>query len=157
TAIVLTRQKVPVLDRTVLAQAANVKRGAYILREATGDKPNVILIGTGSEVHLALEAARLLDDKGIKVRVVSLPSWELFNAQEEDYRNHILPPDVKARISIEAGVTSGWERYVGCHGISIGLSRFGASAPYKILYEKFGLAASRIVDAALTLLEDGRA
>jgi transketolase len=156
TAIVLTRQKLPVLDRTVLAQAANVKRGAYILREAVGGKPDVILIGTGSEVHLGLEAARLLDDKGIKVRVVSLPSWELFNAQEEDYRNQVLPPDVKARISIEAGVTLGWERYAGCHGISIGLSHFGASAPYKILYEKFGLTAPRIVDAALTLLEDRR-
>jgi transketolase len=154
TAIVLTRQKLPALDRTVLAQAADVKRGGYILREAVGGKPSVIIIGTGSEVHLALEAAKLLDDQGIKVRVVSLPSWELFNAQPVDYQNQVLPPDVRTRISIEAGVTLGWERYVGDDGISIGISRFGASAPYKTLYEKFGLTAPRIVNAALKLLED---
>jgi transketolase len=152
TAIVLTRQKLPVLDRTVLAPAAGLKRGGYILWEAS-DKPSAIIIGTGSEVHLALEAAKLLQDKGIKARVVSLPSWELFDAQPSDYRNQVLPPDIKARISIEAGVTLGWERYVGSDGVTIGLSRFGASAPYQTLYEKFGLTAPRIVDAALTLLE----
>jgi transketolase len=154
TAIVLTRQKLPVLDRTVLAQADGVKRGGYILREAAGGQPSIILIGTGSEVHLALEAAELLADRGIKARVVSLPSWGLFNDQPVDYRNQVLPPDVKSRISIEAGATLGWERYVGCDGISIGISHFGASAPFKTLYEKFGLTVPRIVNAALTLLED---
>jgi transketolase len=155
TAIVLTRQKLPVLDRTVLAQATGLKRGGYILWEV-GGKPSVIIIGTGSEVHLALEAAELLQAKGIKARVVSLPSWELFDAQPVDYQNQVLPPDITARISIEAGVTLGWERYVGSDGITIGISRFGASAPYQTIYEKFGLTALRIVDAALTLLEGRR-
>ncbi len=155
TAIVLTRQKLPVFNRTGLAPAAGLKQGGYILWEAS-DKPSVIIIGTGSEVHLALKAARLLQGKGVKARVVSLPSWELFDAQSVDYRNQVLPPDIKARISIEAGVTLGWERYVGSDGIIIGLSRFGASAPYQTLYEKFGLTAPRIVAAALTLLERRR-
>ncbi len=165
TAIVLTRQKLPVLDRTVLAPATGVKRGGYILWETLKEpservsieeayKPNLIIIGTGSELHLALEAASLLQKKDIKARVVSLPSWELFQAQPVDYRNQVLPPDVTARISIEAGVTLGWERYVGGDGISIGIARFGASAPYQTIYEKFGLTAPRIVDAALKLLED---
>jgi transketolase len=150
TAIVLTRQKLPVLDRTVLAQATGLKRGGYTLWEV-GGKPSVIIIGTGSEVHLALEAAKLLQDQGIKARVVSLPSWELFDAQPVDYQNQVLPPDITARISIEAGVTLGWERYAGSNGITIGISRFGASAPYQTIYEKFGLTALQIVDAALTL------
>ncbi len=151
TAIVLTRQKLPVLDRTVLAPAASLKRGGYILWEAEGE-PSIIIIGTGSEVHLALEAASLLNEKGIKARVVSLPSWELFDAQPVDYQNQVLPPDIKARISIEAGVTLGWERYTGSDGITIGISRFGASAPYQTIYEKFDLTALRILDASLTLL-----
>jgi transketolase len=143
-----------VLDRTVLAPATGVKRGGYILREAAGGKPSVIIIGTGSEVQLALEATRLLEEKRIKARVVSLPSWELFQAQPIDYKNQVLPPEVTARISIEAGVTLGWERYVGGDGITIGIARFGASAPYQTIYEKFGLTAPRIVAAALKLLED---
>ncbi len=155
TAIVLTRQKLPVLNRTVLAQATGLKRGGYVLWEG-GGKPSVIIIGTGSEVHLALEAARLLQAKGIKARVVSLPSWELFDSQPVDYQNQVLPPDITARVSIEAGVTLGWERYVGSYGITIGISRFGASAPHQTIYDKFGLTALRIVDAALTLLEGRR-
>jgi transketolase len=165
TAIVLTRQKLPVLDRTALAPAAGVKHGGYILWETLKEpservfieeayKPSVIIIGTGSELHLALEAASLLQKNDIKARVVSLPSWELFQAQPVDYRNQVLPPDITARISIEAGVTLGWERYVGGDGISIGISRFGASAPYQTIYEKFGLTTPRIVNTALKLLED---
>ncbi len=153
TAIVLTRQKLPVLDRTILAPATGVKYGGYIIWEAAKE-PSVIIIGTGSEVHLALEAAKQLHSRGIKARVVSMPSWELFEIQALDYRNQVLPPDLAARISIEAGITLGWERHTGSDGINIGISRFGASAPYQTIYEKFGLTVPRIVDAALKLFND---
>lgn len=152
TAIVLSRQKLPVLDRTVLPPASGTRHGGYILWE-TAKKPDVIVIGTGSEVHIALEAAKLLQEKGVKARIVSMPSWELFDAQPVEYRNEVLPPDIWRRISIEAGTTLGWERYVGQEGITIGLSRFGASAPGKTIYEKFGLTAQCVVDATLTLLQ----
>jgi transketolase len=155
TALVLSRQKLPVLDRTALAPASGVERGGYILWQAA-ENPEVIIIGTGSEVHIALEAARLLKDRGVRARVVSLASWELFDAQPPDYRNQILPPDLRRRISIEAGVTLGWERYVGSDGITIGVSRFGASAPGKTVYEKFGLTAQHVLDAALTLIRRGK-
>ena len=152
TALVFTRQKLPLLDRTALAPVSGVGRGGYILwQEAAA--PDVILIGTGSEVHIALEAGKLLQGRGIAARVVSLPSWELFDAQPEDYRNSILPPGLWARVSIEAAVTLGWERYVGLEGIAIGLDRFGASAPGKVIYEKLGLSARHMADEAIRLLE----
>ena len=152
TALVLSRQKLPVLDRTALAPASGTERGGYILWQAAGE-PAVIIIGTGSEVHIALEAARLLEDRGVRARLVSMPSWELFEAQPPAYRNQVLPPDLRRRVSIEAGVTLGWERYVGSEGITIGVSRFGASAPGKTVYEKFGLTAQHVVDAVLKLVQ----
>ncbi|MFQ5996251.1 MAG: transketolase [Dehalococcoidales bacterium] len=155
TALVLSRQNLPVLDRETLASAGGVLRGGYILWEAA-TSPDVILIGTGSEVHIALEAGRLLQQSGIAARVVSLPSWELFDAQPLAYRNEVLPPSIKARISIEAAVPLGWERYVGSEGVVIGLPRFGASAPWQVIYEQLGLTARHMVDEALNLVKGGK-
>jgi len=151
TALVFSRQGLPVLDRTVLAPASGVQRGGYVLWEAA-TSPQVILIGTGSEVHIALEAGRLLQDEGITARVVSMPSWELFEAQPDEYRDSVLPPDVRARVSIEAGTPLGWERYVGLDGTAIGLNRFGSSAPSKVLYEKLGLTAQNVAAEARKLI-----
>ncbi|MEJ2739502.1 MAG: transketolase [Dehalococcoidia bacterium] len=150
TALALSRQNLPVLDRTVLAAAIGVQRGAYVLHEPKA-KPDCILIGTGSEVHIALEAAQLLDTKGIAARVVSMPSWELFEAQPEDYRAQVLPPGIKARVSIEAGSPIGWERYTGLDGVVIGMHRFGASAPEKVLYRQFGFTAEHMAEEAQRL------
>ena len=153
TAIILTRQKLPVLDRTELTTAGGVQRGGYILWQASAS-PKVILIGTGSEVHIALEAGKILQQKGIATSVVSMPSWDLFDAQPEEYKNSILPPGVKARVSIEAAATLGWQKYVGDEGIAIGIDRFGASAPYKAIYQHLGLTAQRMVDEAEKLLRE---
>ena len=152
TAIILTRQKLPVLDRTELATAGGVQRGGYVLWQASA-APKVILIGTGSEVHIALEAGKILQQKGIAASVVSLPSWDLFDAQTEEYRNSVLPPGIKARVSIEAAATLGWQKYVGDEGIAIGIDRFGASAPYKAIYQHLGLTVQRMVDEADKLLK----
>ncbi|MDD4873790.1 MAG: transketolase C-terminal domain-containing protein, partial [Dehalococcoidales bacterium] len=151
TALVLTRQKLPVIDRQTVASASGVKNGGYILWQAS-ENPEIILIGTGSEVHIALKAGKMLSERGINSRVVSLPSWELFEAQTREYRDTVLPPVIKARISIEAATIFGWERYVGTEGIAIGIDRFGASAPSDILYEQFGFTADRVVSEALRLL-----
>ncbi|MBI4284343.1 MAG: transketolase, partial [Chloroflexi bacterium] len=151
TALVLTRQNLPVLERSVLAPVSGVQKGGYILWEA-GNTPRVILIGTGSEVHIALEAGKLLQTKGIAARVVSLPSWEMFEAQPPKYRQSVLPPGLRARVSIEAGTPLGWERYVGSEGIAIGISRFGASAPGEVIYQQLGLTPQRLVEAALRLI-----
>jgi len=151
TALILSRQSLPVLDRKTLAPASGVQRGGYVLWEAA-NSPVAILISTGSEVHIALEAGKLLQEKGIAARVVSLPSWELFDAQSVEYRNSVLPASIPARVSIEAGVTLGWERYIGLEGIAIGLSRFGASAPWQVIYEQLGLTAQHMADEALRLL-----
>jgi transketolase len=140
-----------VFDRAELALAAGTQRGGYVLWEAT-TTPEVILIGTGSEVNIVLEAGRMLEKEGIAARVVSLPSWELFDAQPEEYRNQVLPPDIRARVSMEAGSPVGWERYTGLDGVVIGLHRFGASAPYKVIYEKLGLTAQHMVDEAKRLV-----
>ncbi|MCL2678992.1 MAG: transketolase [Dehalococcoidia bacterium] len=150
-AIVLTRQALPVFDRTKLAAAAGTRRGAYVLWQASS-APQLILLATGSEVHIAMEAAILLGEAGVATRVVSMPSWELFEAQDEDYRLSVLPPSIKNRISIEAGTTFGWCRYTGDSGINIGIDRFGASAPGKVLYEKLDITANRVVNEALQLL-----
>lgn len=151
TALMLSRQSLPVLDRKALASASGVHRGGYVLWEAA-NPPAAILIGTGSEVHIALEAGKLLQKKSVAARVVSLPSWELFNAQSVEYCNSVLPASIPARVSIEAGVTLGWERYVGPEGMAIGLSRFGASAPWQVIYEQLGLTAWHMADEALRLL-----
>ncbi|MBI4268047.1 MAG: transketolase, partial [Chloroflexi bacterium] len=128
TALILTRQNLPILDRSALAPARGLTQGGYILWEA-GNPPDVILISTGSEVHIALQAGKLLQNNGVNARVISLPSWELFDAQSEEYRRKVLPPEIRARVSIEAASPLGWEHYIGLDGIAIGVSRFGASAP----------------------------
>ena len=151
TALALSRQNLPVLDRSALAPASGVQRGGYILWEAT-EKPNVILLGTGSEVHIALEAGKLLQAKDIKARVVSLPSWELFDAQPAEYRDSVLPPEIRARVSIEAATPMGWKQYVGDQGVVIGIPHFGASAPADVLYQEFGLTAQHMAEEADRLL-----
>ncbi len=151
TALALTRQKLPILAETARDAAETVARGAYVLADAPG-AIDVILIATGSEVHLALAARKLLAEKGIAARVVSMPSWELFDAQEPAYREWVLPPQVTARLAIEAGVTLGWEKYVGPAGGVIGLDRFGASAPYKVLMEQFGFTPQAVAKRVVELL-----
>jgi len=152
-ALCLTRQGLPTLDRGKFPSAEGLRRGAYVLCDLNVDKePDVILIGTGSEVHIALEAAGKLQEKGVSVRVVSMPSWELFQRQPEDYQDQVLPPAVRARVAIEAGIPQGWHRYVGNRGQVIGIDHFGASAPYEIVYEKFGITSDRVVEKALLLL-----
>lgn len=151
TTLVLTRQAVPVLDRAALAPAAGLHKGAYVLWDSTA-QPAVILIATGSEVHLALDAARALQAKGLGVRVVSMPSWELFEAQQPAYKHSVLPQSIAARLSIEAASTLGWDRYIGPDGVALGLSTFGVSAPYKDAYAHFGLTVQRIADEAERLV-----
>jgi len=153
TALALTRQNLPILDRSDMAGAENLSRGAYILREAPEGNPDLVLIATGSEVHLALAAQEELENRGVRARVVSMPSWELFEAQPPEYRAAVLPPDVP-RMAIEAASPMGWERYVGPNGAVIGIHRFGASAPYKVLMEKFGFTPLAVVERALALLAE---
>ncbi|MCL2707324.1 MAG: transketolase [Dehalococcoidia bacterium] len=151
TALALTRQAVPTLNRDDLASAEGVQRGGYTLWQ-TSETPQLILIATGSEVHIALEAARILKEQSVSARVVSMPSWELFETQSVDYKNSVLPPHIKARISIEAGLTFGWSRYTGDVGMNIGIDHFGASAPANTLFEQFGISTAKVVDAAAKLM-----
>ena len=146
--LALSRQPLPTLDRSKYAPAAGVARGAYTLADAPEGKPEVILIATGSEVCLAVEAHEELLAEGIRSRVVSMPSWEIFDHQTKEYRESVLPPNVMARVAIEQASTFGWERYVGCSGHIIGMKTFGASAPLKELQQKFGFEPERIVAAA---------
>jgi transketolase len=148
-ALVLTRQNLPTLDRTKYAPAAGVARGAYVLADAKpGTKPQVILIGTGSEVSLCLGAYEKLAAEGIKARVVSLPCWQLFDAQPAEYRNAVLPPDVPRRVAVELGVKQGWERYIGLGGSFIGMCGYGASAPVGVLLKHFGFTVENVVATA---------
>jgi len=151
TAIVLTRQKLPVLDRAVLAPAAGTQQGGYVLHEPAGG-PQAILIATGSEVAVALGAARVLEGEGLRVRVVSLPSWEWFEAQPQAWRDEVLPPAITARVSVEAATTFGWCRWVTDRGASAGLDRFGASAPGDRLFQEFGFTAERVADLVRRVL-----
>ncbi|MBW1804344.1 MAG: transketolase, partial [Deltaproteobacteria bacterium] len=151
-ALALTRQGMPVLDRNTFGPAAGLSKGAYVLKDAKDKKPGIILIATGSEIQIALDASQELESKGVAVRVVSMPSWELFEKQSEEYKKEVLPPETKARIAVEAGVAQGWHRYVGDRGEIISMNRFGASAPSKVLYEKFGFTAERVVEKALAML-----
>ena len=144
--LALTRQKLPIVDRTTHAPAANLVRGAYTLCE--GASPKVILIGTGSEVAIALAAHATLAAAGISSRVVSMPSWELFEQQPATYRDTVLPPSITARVAVEAGVRMGWERYLGPKGIFIGMEGYGASAPYETAYKHFGITPEAVVEAA---------
>ncbi len=151
TVLIFTRQGLPVLDRNVFPSADGVLRGAYVLWQSS-EAPEVILIGTGSEVQIALDAGKALAEQGIAARVVSMPSWELFDAQPREYRDSVLPPGIAARVSVEAGRTLGWERYVGTNGVSIGVDTFGASAPYQRIYQEYGLTADRVAEAASSLV-----
>jgi transketolase len=149
----LTRQGVPSLDRTVLASAEGTRKGAYVLAEASGSIPRVVLIASGSEVGLALEAKKALEDDGTATRVVSMPSWHLFAQQDQAYRDVVLPPEVRARIAVEAGSTFGWARWVGDAGAAVGIDHFGASAPAETLYERFGVTTEEVVAATRASLE----
>ena len=150
--LVLTRQKLPVLDRTTLAPSAGTARGAYVLIDAGEGLPELILIATGSEVSLALDAHRQLASEGVRSRVVSMPSWELFEAQSAEYRQAVLPPAVHARVSVEAGSPFGWERYVGPRGAIIGVDRFGASAPGPEVMARYGFSVEHVVATAKAVL-----
>ncbi len=150
--LALSRQPLPTLDRRAFASAAGVARGAYVLADAPGGNPEVILIASGSEVSLAVEAHEKLLAEGIRARVVSMPSWEIFDQQTQEYRDSVLPPAVKARVAVEQASTFGWERYVGSSGRVIGMTTFGASAPLKALQKKFGFEPDRVVTAARQLL-----
>jgi transketolase len=147
-AIVLTRQPLPTFDRSKYAPAAGVAKGAYVLADAPDGKPEVILMGTGSEVSLCVTAYEQLTKDGIKARVVSMPSWDIFEKQSEDYKKQVLPPAVKARVSVEAASTFGWSQYVGPTGRMIGMHSFGASAPIKDVLKKFGFTPEKVVEAA---------
>ena len=150
--LVLSRQPLPTLDRTKYAAATGVARGAYVLADAPGGKPDVILISSGSEVSLAVNAHETLLAEGIRSRVVSMPSWDIFDRQTQEYRDSVLPPAVIARVAVEQASTLGWERYVGSGGRVIGMKTFGSSAPLKELQRKFGFAPELVVAAAKDLL-----
>jgi transketolase len=153
-AIVLSRQNLPTLDRSGLGPATDVARGAYVLREADGGRPECILIGTGSEVQICLAAADRLAADGVKVRVVSMPCWDLFAEQDAAYREAVLPTAVMARVACEAATGFGWERWLGDRGRFIGMTGFGASAPFNALYEHFGITPEAVARAARELLAD---
>lgn len=153
TALVLSRQKLPVLDREVYAPASGLERGAYVLTRPAGGEPQLILIATGSEVSLALAVSRELESRGVPVQVVSMPGWELFAAQPSEYQMSVLPGSAAARMSIEAGSSFGWHRWLGTHGEAVALDRFGASAPGEVLLERLGFSVGAIVSRALRLLE----
>jgi transketolase len=146
--LVLTRQAVPTLDRTKFAPASGLARGAYTLADPPDGDPEVILIGAGSEVALCVEAYERLQSEGVQARVVSMPSWELFDAQEQAYRDSVLPTAVKARVSVEAASDFGWSKYTGREGHNLCIDRFGASAPMKQLLKKFGFTVENVVAAA---------
>jgi len=152
TALALTRQKLPVFDRTKYASAEGLTRGAYVMSESPTGKVDVILIATGSEVSVAVEAQDKLTAEGVGARVVSMPSWELFDKQPQEYRVEVLPPGVTARLAIEAGVTLGWSKYVGGKGDVVGLDRYGASAPVQVVMEKLGFTAANVVERVKRLL-----
>jgi transketolase len=150
-ALALTRQKVPVLDRTKMSSAENLSKGAYTLVQSE-KKPEVILMASGSEVSLAVEAFSLLQSEGINSRVVSFPSWELFEAQSNEYKESVLLKSVRARVSIEAGVKQGWEKYIGGYGEAISIEKFGASAPYEVLFKEYGFTKENILAAVKRVL-----
>jgi transketolase len=154
-ALLLTRQKLPVLDRSAMPSAEGVRRGAYILADSEGT-PDLILLASGSEIEVALDAHQRLADQGLKARVVSMPSWELFEEQPPEYRDEVLPPEVSARLAIEMAATTGWERYVGLQGDVVGIDRFGASAPVEVLLEQFGFTGENVALRALAVVDRTR-
>ena len=151
--LVLTRQNLPTIDRSKYASVSGAEKGAYILKKEEGDLPDLILLATGSEVELVLDAAEKLEADGESVRVVSMPCWELFEEQPKSYRDEVLPNEVIKRISVEAGATLGWHKWVGTEGITMGIDRFGESAPYEEVYEHLGLTVEKIIENAKTLLQ----
>ncbi|MCC7162388.1 MAG: transketolase [Anaerolineae bacterium] len=152
TALVLTRQNVPTFDRTVYASAEGLIRGAYVLSDAPGGKPDMILIASGSEVQLIVGAQKKLAEEKIHARVVSMPSWDLFDGQSKEYRDSVLPGSVKARLAVEAGIAQGWSKYVGDEGDVLSIERYGASAPWQVLFEKFGFTVDNVVARAKRVL-----
>ena len=156
-ALVLTRQNVPTLDRTQFAPAEGLRRGAYILADPPQAEPRLILIASGSEVGLIVAAGQELQAQNIPVRLVSMPSWELFEAQPQAYRDPVLPPSVPARLAVEAGVAQGWHRYVGDRGDVLGVDRFGASAPGRSFMREFGFSAGERLRSGLWPCWNGKA
>ncbi len=152
--MILTRQPVPILDRSTLGAAAGLHRGAYILQDVAD--PQVLLLATGSEVGLALDAAKLLAKRDVRARVVAMPCWELFEAQDQAYRDEVLPPHMTARVGVEAAVRLGWDRWIGADGAFVGVTGgYGASAPYKEIFKNYTITPERVAEEALRLL--GRA
>jgi transketolase len=147
--LVLTRQNVPTLDRTQCAAADGLRQGAYVLADAPNGKPDVILIGTGSEVGLIMAARQALRGRNVMARVVSMPSWELFDAQPRSYRDQVLLPSVHARLAVEAGASQGWHRYVGDDGDVLGVDRFGASAPDDVMMREYGFTVENVCKRTL--------
>ncbi|MCO6477580.1 MAG: transketolase, partial [Phaeodactylibacter sp.] len=152
TMLVLTRQKLPIFDRRKVAGAKGVFNGAYVISPEEGSDPDVILIATGSEVQLALEAQQSLKKEGVDARVVSMPSWELFRQEPQSYRDEVLPPKVTARLAIEAGSPTGWREWIGDEGRVIGIGKFGASAPFRDNFRHYGFTVENIVEQAKELL-----
>ena len=153
-AMAFSRQKVPTLDRERYASAEGLRRGAYVLHDADGDPPELILIGSGAETGLVVDAAERLAGEGVGVRVVSMPSWDLFDAQPQSYRDEVLPPSARARLAVEAGSPQGWHRYVGDRGDVLGVDRFGASAPGGEMLEHYGFTVENVCERARALLRD---
>jgi transketolase len=152
--LVLTRQKVPIFDRTELGKAEGTLKGAYVLSKEKGERPDVILMGTGSEVQLLLEAQKKLQEKQVDARVVSFPSWELFREQTKEYQDSVLPPATKARLSVEAAHPLGWqEEWLGEYGLAIGVEKYGVSAPYKEIFKHYGFTVENVVDKTLHLIK----
>lgn len=151
-ALILTRQNISVIDRSKYADAENLKKGAYILKEANGN-PDIILMASGSEVEVSIKAAEKLEEEGIKVRVVSFPSWEIFEMQDENYKSKVFPAEIKARVSVEAGVVQGWEKYVGEQGESICINGFGSSAPAEVLFKKYGFTVDNVVNTCKRVIK----
>ena len=155
-ALILTRQSVPTLDRNHFGPAEGLRRGAYVLKDAAEGKPDLILIGTGSEVSLIVRAGEKLTKEGMQVRIVSMPSWKLFDAQPQSYRDSVLPPSTHARLAVEAGATQGWCKYVGREGDVIGVDRFGASAPGEVVMREYGFTVENICERSMELIHGKR-
>jgi transketolase len=153
-ALALTRQSVPTIDRSQFASADGLEQGAYILKDVPNGKPDIILLASGSEVQLIIEAGQKLAERGIRCRLVSMPSWELFEAQPLEYRKSILPPTINARLAVEAGVPQGWHRYIGDHGDVIAVDRFGVSAPSSQVMREYGFNVDNVCQKAKALLKE---
>ncbi len=153
TAFILTRQNVPTFDRSRYASAEGLRKGAYVLADPQGQRPNIILIATGSEVKLIVEAQQKLAEEKIYARLVSMPSWELFDEQPQAYKDAVLIPEIKARLVVEAGIQQGWERFMGCEGAMIGVNHFGASAPGDLVMKEYGFTVDNVVQKARELMK----